>query len=311
MRFDDGIDQAEGLRRLLVCNRTQVVAVAAGKAGVGCTSTTLNLAAALAHSGKDVLVLDENHAPNNLVDHLGLPARYDLLDVAQGRCTLAGAVLTANGFGVLPAARAMDALAELPPAGRQRLENALIEVSSGVDVLLVDAAMLALRRVEGLPGRTVVSSSLASGTTLLVVVDATVSGITESYALIKRLAVENARSQFGIVVNKAANEPAAVIVFNNMAAVARRNLAARLVYLGHIPRDDRLKCATQLGRAVVDAFPASASARACLALSGKLLRLPMPHDETKEGIRTIFHGLIKQTQQPLRRHSREMAHVVN
>lgn len=304
MRFDDRIDQAEGLRRLLVCNRTQVVAVAAGKAGVGCTSTTINLAAALARSGKDVLVLDENHAPDNLADHLGLSAMHDLLDVAQGRCTLVDTVLAANGFGVLPAARAMDALAELPQAGRQRLENALIEVSNGVDVLLVDAAIPILSRVEGAFRRAAVSSSLTSAA-MLVVVDATVSGITESYALIKRLSVENARSHFGIMVNKAIDEPAALTVFNNMAAVARRNLATRLAYLGYIPQDDRLKRATRLGKAVVEAFPASASARAYLALSEKLLRLPVPLDETKEGIRTIFHGLIKQTQQPLQRHSRE------
>jgi len=47
MRSDSGVDQAEGLRRLLVRNQTQVITVVAGKAGVGRTSTTINLAAAL------------------------------------------------------------------------------------------------------------------------------------------------------------------------------------------------------------------------------------------------------------------------
>lgn len=308
MRFDGRIDQAEGLRRLLVSNRTQVVAVAAGKSGVGCTSTIINLAAALARSGKDVLVLDENHAPDNLADRMGLPARYDLLDAVLGKCTLAEAVMTTRGFGVLPAARALDALAGLPRDGWQRLENALLEVSNGVDVLLVDAAMPATRQVEGALCRATVFSSLSSGVTLLVVMDATVSGITESYALIKRLAVENACSQFGIVINKAVDEPAAMSVFNNMAAVARRNLAVRLTYLGHIPQDDRLKRATRLGKAVVEAFPDSASARACLALSERLLRLPVPLDETQDSIRAIFHGLTRQAPQ---RYSREVAHVVN
>ena len=78
------VDQAEGLRRLLVSNQTRVITVVAGKSGVGRTSMTINLAAALARSGKDVLVLDENHAPNNLLDRLGLYARHDLLDVIQG-----------------------------------------------------------------------------------------------------------------------------------------------------------------------------------------------------------------------------------
>lgn len=311
MRSDSGVDQAEGLRRLLVRTHTQVITVVAGKAGVGRTSATINLAAALARSGKDVLVLDENHAPNNLLDGLGLVARYDLLDVAQGKCAPRDALLSAKGFSVLPTARAMHALAALrPSAGRtgakldsaeqQRLENALTEVSDGVDVMLVDAAMLV--------GQAVVSSSLASGAALLVVVDATASGITESYALIKRMALENARLQFEIVVNKAGSEQAALTVFENMSKVARRNLSARLEYLGYIPPDDRLKCATQLGRSVVDAFPAAASARSYLELAQKLLRLPVQQDESAVGISGMVKSLIKHV---TRQHSGEVTHVVN
>lgn len=311
MRSEAGVDQAEGLRRLLVRSQTQVITVVAGKSGIGRTSVTINLAAALARSGKDVLVLDENHAPDNLLDRLGLFASHDLLDVAQGKCHPKQALLKAKGFGVLPAARAMHALARLSQAEQQRLEDALTEASSGVDVMLVDAAMPALRRVEGLAGQGAVSSSLANGAALLVVVDATASGITESYALIKRLALENARMQFEIVVNKVADERAAQTVFDNMAKVARRNLAARLEYLGCIPQDEKLKRATQLGRPVVEAFPAAASARSCLALSEKLLRLPVPQDEAESGVRAIIRSLVRQVAQPLQRHSREMAHVVN
>jgi len=259
-------------------------------------------------------VLDENHAPNNLLDCLGLVAQHDLLDVAQGKCFPREALLSAKGFSVLPTARAMHALAALRPsfgqgvggvakldrAQQQRLENALTEVSDGVDVMLVDAAML--------DGQAVVSSSLASGAALLVVVDATASGITESYALIKRLALENARLRFEIVVNKAVSAQAAMTVFDNMSKVARRNLSARLEYLGFIPSDERLKCATQLGRSVVDAYPEATSAIACLELAHKLLRLPVQQDESAVGISGMMQSLIKHI---TRQHSGEATHVVN
>ena len=297
MRSSLGGDQAEGLRRLLVRNQTQIITVVAGKSGVGRTSATINFAAALARSGKDVLVLDENHAPNNLLDRLGLFARHDLLDVIQGKCRPSEAVLSSKGFSVLPTARAMHALAKLSQSEQQRLENALTEISSGVDVMLVDAAMLV--------GQAAVSSSLASGASLLVVVDATATGITESYALIKRLALENARLRFEIVVNRVGNEQAAITVFENMAKVALRNLAARLEYLGHIPYDDRLKRATQLGRPVVEAFPAADSAKSYLELSQKLLRLAVPEEEAEGGISRMMKSLILQLR------SGEMAHVVN
>jgi flagellar biosynthesis protein FlhG len=275
-----------------------VITVVAGKAGVGRTSATINLAAALAGSGKNVLVLDENCGPNNLSGRMGLSAKHDLLDVAQGKCGLCDAVLAARGFGILPTARAMRALAQLDQEGQQRLEEALTEASGGVDVVLVDAAMSALGMAEGLTGATV-SPSLASGAALLVVVEATPSGITESYALIKRLALGSARQQFGIAVNRAGNEQAALTVFENMAKVTRRNLSARLEYLGYIPSDDSLKCAMQLGRSVVEAFPAAASAQSYLSLSQKLLRLPMQRDEAEGGVSAVIQNLIRQVSRPV------------
>lgn len=290
----DGMDQAEGLRRLLVLNQTQVITVVAGKAGVGRTSATINLAVALARSGKDVLVLDENHGPNNLLDRMGLSARHDLLDVAQGKCGLCDAVLAAKGFGILPTARAMHALAKLDQSVQQRLENALTEASDGADIVLVDTAMSVPGQSEDLAEL----PSLASGGALLVVVEATPSGITESYALIKRLALKDARQQFGIAVNKAGNEQAALTVFENMAKVARRNLSVRLEYLGHIPSDERLKCAMQLGKSVVEAFPAAASAKSYLELSQKLLCLPMQRDEAEGGVSAIIQSLIRQVSRP-------------
>lgn len=279
-------DQAEGLRRLLVGNQIQIITLVAGKSGVGRTSVTINLAAALSGAGRDVLVLDENPAPNNLTDSLGLFARYDLLDVIQGKCALVDAVLSGGGYAILPVARLMRALEKLNPIEQKCLEKALSEVSCGVDVLLVDGAMLT--------GPAAVSSSLASGVRLLVVMDATASGITESYSLIKRLALENARLRFEIVVNKVANEQVARLVFGNMEKVARAKLAARLEYLGCIPLDDRLKRATQLARSVVEAYPAAVSAKSCLELSQSVLQKTMQQDEMEGGISQMMKNLIRQ-----------------
>ena len=285
-RVGSDVDQADGLRRLLVRNQTQVITLVAGKGGVGRTSVTLNLAAAMSIAGKDVLVLDENPAPHNLTDSLGLFARYDLLDVAQGRCTLNDAILRAKGYAVLPTARAMHALDKLNLTEQTCLENALSEASNGVDVMLVDAAMLV--------GQAAVSSSLASGVRLLVVMEATTSGITESYSLIKRLALENARLRFEVVVNKVADETVARLAFGNMEKVAKSNLAARLEYLGCIALDDRLKRSTQLGRSVVDAYPAADSAKSYMALSQSVLRTTMQQDEMEGGIAQMMKNLIQQ-----------------
>ncbi len=281
-----GDDQAEGLRRLLVGSQMQVITLMSGKSGLGRTSVTLNLAAALSSGGRDVLVLDENPAPHNLTDSLGLFARQDMLDVVQGRCELQNALVQAKGYAILPVAKLMRSLEDLSSFEQLRLEKVLSEVSAGVDVMLVDGAMLT--------GASSVSVSLAAGVRLLVVMDATASGITESYSLIKRLALENARLRFEIVVNKVENEQIARLVFGNVEKVARTKLAARLEYLGYIPQDDRLKRSTQLARSVVEAYPASISAKSCVTLSESILKKTMQHDEMEGGIAQIIKNLIVQ-----------------
>jgi len=330
MRNDFGVDQADGLRRLLVTRQTRVITLVAGKSGVGCTSTAINLAAVLARSGKDVLVLDENNSPENVLDRLGLHARHDLLDVIQGSRKLREAVVNAEGFSVLSTARAMHTLAtsiphegngprsaKLNQTGQQRLESSLADLGNGMDVILVDAALPAPSQfsghapVQGMRDDSQVSSYLARGNSFMVVVDATASGITEGYALIKRLTLENTRLQFGIVVNKVAGEKAARTVFENMAKLARRNLAARLEYLGCIPRDDKLKRAAQLGKSVVEAFPAAVSAQSYMGLALKLLLMPMRQDDAQGAVNNAMRDLMQQASQPQRRFSREIAPVVN
>lgn len=302
MRFDRGIDQADGLRRLLVGNQTRLISVLAGKSRVGKTSVTINLAMALARSGKDVLVLDESSLPNNLLDGLGLYARHDLLDVAQGKCRVREALLGSKGFSVLPAARARQVLSKLSSAEQQRLEDALAEVSGGVDVTLVDAALSA--------GQAVAASS-ANGAALLLVIDATTSGITESYALIKRLATENGRLRFEVLVNKVDDEQAALTVFSNMAALARRDLATRLEYAGYIPRDDKLPRAARLGQSVLEAFPNATSAAAFLHLAQNVMHFPVCQGVLPAGVRPAVHSLFGHALPLPTRHSREAAQVVN
>ena len=331
MRSDTRVDQAEGLRRLLARNHTRVVTMLSGKTGVGRTSTTINLAAAMAQLGKEVLVLDENQSPDNIPDQLGLHARYDLLDIALQKCKSRDALLDTHGFSVLPAARAMNFLARMSRAEQQRMENALAELTSNADVLLVEAAMpvlmkspdirhcyqetiaraLLASRDEGTVRQTGVSSGFPYGASLLVVMDATTSGITDSYALIKRLAVESACLQFEIVVNKVADERAAMIVFENMAKVAWHKLSARLEYLGCIPRDERLKRAIRHGRTVGEAYPASISAKSYLEMADGLLHLPLRRDAAGVGVRTAMPDLSGKISQPIRQHSKNVTHAVN
>lgn len=96
-------DQADGLRRLMAGSPGRLVAVVGGAPTVGVTSVTLNLAAALAQQGQDVLLLDERGGARSN------PAQR------EGRLALIDAVLDKEGALSPLAARADNVLVVLQP----------------------------------------------------------------------------------------------------------------------------------------------------------------------------------------------------
>jgi septum site-determining protein MinD len=90
-----------------------VITVTSGKGGVGKTTTTANLSMALALAGKRVVSIDADIGLRNLDLVLGLENRvmHDLIDVAEGRCTLQQALVRdqrVNSLYLLPAAQTRD-----------------------------------------------------------------------------------------------------------------------------------------------------------------------------------------------------------
>ena len=279
-------DQAAGLRRLLARSSSRVVTVVGARDGLGATSIVVNLAAVLGNSGKDVLVLDENLSQDNVANTLALKARFDLLHVVHGDKTLQDVLVQGSrGVHVLPVARAIQGLSKLDEAQRGRLLESLSAAAKDMDVVLVDAARA---------GHSV-CASLSGDEPLLLVLNATASGITESYALLKQMAMHNGRQAFDIVVNKVGSEREALAIFDNMAQVANRHLRVHLEYLGHIPVDEKLKRATQLGRPVTEAFPAAQSSYAMREIAQGLLRAPMVSDEGHDVLGSVMQRLMRQT----------------
>ncbi len=286
MRSSHANDQAAGLRRLLARSTSRVVTVVGARDGLGATSLVVNLAAVLGSSGKDVLILDENLTQDNVANTLALKPRHDLLNVVRGDNSWQDVVLQGpEGVRILPVARAIQSLPKLDEAQRECVLETLTAAAKDMDVVLVDAAR---------DGHSV-CASLSGDEPLLMVLNATPSGITESYALLKQMAMHNGRQAFDIVVNKVATEREALAVFDNMAQVARRHLQVRLEYLGHIPVDEKLKRATQLCRPVIEAFPASQASYAMREIAQGLLRAPSPADAGHDALGSVMQRLMRQS----------------
>jgi len=118
----------------------KVVTVTSGKGGVGKTTATANLAAALAADGDKVVCVDTDIGLRNLDVVLGLENRivYDLVDVIEGRCRLRQAMIRDKRLPelhLIPAAQTRDKSA-VSPSDMVRLCD---ELRSECDWILIDS----------------------------------------------------------------------------------------------------------------------------------------------------------------------------
>lgn len=118
----------------------KVVTITSGKGGVGKTTATANIGAALAGAGGSVVCLDADIGLRNLDVVLGLENRivYDIVDVVEGRCRLRQALIRDKRLPqlfLIPAAQTRDKSA-VSPSDMVRLCN---ELRKEMDWILIDS----------------------------------------------------------------------------------------------------------------------------------------------------------------------------
>ena len=253
-------DQAEGLRRLLARSGARVIAVAGGPSGVGCTTVVVNLAAALAQQGKDVLVVDECLGGKSVSAMLGgLRGASNFSAVMRGEMTLdEAAARHALGFSVLAASR------NNREGHTADQFNVLLDGSA--DIVLIDAQ---------LDEQGHLSPFARQAHDVMIVTRVSAQAITDTYACMKRLHYAHAIAQFRVLANHVQSVNDAHATFVNLAGVAGRYLTVALENAGCIAADTRMARAQELSRCVVDAFPSTPAARDFRHLAAELQYWPM------------------------------------
>jgi flagellar biosynthesis protein FlhG len=246
----------------------QVIAVTGGKGGVGKTSVSVNLATALATSGKRVVLLDGDLGLANADVFLGLSPRYTLAHVISGERTLDEILVTApQGFLVVPAASGAAELVNMSAGEHLGLVQAFSTLAARVDVMIVDTA-------AGI-AHSVLQFSQACQHVVVVICDEPAS-LTDAYALVKVLSRNHGVNRFRVLANQMRVPGAGAELFHRFERVTARFLDVVLEFAGEIPKDEYLRRSVREQRPVCEAYPSSPAALAFKKLAQRADTWPVP-----------------------------------
>jgi chromosome partitioning protein len=250
----------------------RVIAVANQKGGVGKTTTAVNLAASLAATRRNALLIDldpqGNATTGSGIDKSTL--ERGTLEVLLGECTAAEAIqqLATPGMSLLPANQDLTAaevrLLELGPGREQRLRQALAPVRERYDVIFIDCP----------PSLNILTvNALVAADSVLIPMQC------EYYALEGLSALVSTIEQIRATANPQLEiEGILRTMFdprNNLATEVSAQLMTHFgdkVFRTVVPRNVRLAEAPSFGMPAMQHDKDSRGALAYLALAGEMLR---------------------------------------
>ena len=264
-----------------------VVVVTSGKGGVGKTTSTAALGAALARAGQTAVVVDFDVGLRNLDLVMGAERRvvFDLINVIQGGAKLSQALIRdkrIEKLWLLPASqtRDKDALTE------EGVANLISELRSRFDWIVCDSpagiergATLAMRYAD----------------IAVIVTNPEVSSVRDSDRIIGLLDSKTEKAERGECIAKhllITRFDASRAARGEMLSIADIMEILSLPLLGIIPENEEVLRASNLGTPVVLHNPASAPARAYMdaarRLTGKQTDVAIPSE--KRGLLNKLFG---------------------
>ncbi len=262
-------------------NGAQVITVTSGKGGVGKTTATANLAAALAQLGYSVVAIDADVGLRNLDLVMGLENRivYDLVDVIEGRCKLRQAMIRdkrLDGLYLLPAAQTRDKTAVSPS------DMVLIcdELRRQHDFVLIDSPAGIERGFR---------NAVAPADQVIIVTNPEVSSVRDSDRIIGLLEADE-KGTPGLIVNRI--KPA-MVAQGDMLDIGDVLDVLMIKLLGIVPEDEDVLIATNRGQPIAlddNSMAGQAFRNIARRLGGE--EVPFMSLEQKRGLRAFFSRIV-------------------
>lgn len=212
----------------------RAIVITSGKGGVGKTTTTANLGAALAALGHSVVLVDADIGLRNLDVVMGLENRivYHSVDVVRGKCTVQKALIKdrrMENLWLLPASQTDDKDAMSP----EDMRALVIELKSTHDFVLIDCPAGIEQGFK---------NAIAGADEAVVVATPEVSSIRDADRVVGLLAAAEVPAR--LVVNRIS---AALVKRGDMLSQVDVIEILALELLGAIPLDDQVIATTNKG----------------------------------------------------------------
>lgn len=242
----------------------QIIVVTSGKGGVGKTTSTASLGAALALKGQRTLVVDADIGLRNLDVIMGLENRivFNLVDVAKNVCKPSQAIIKSkksNNLFLLPASQTDDK----DVVNEQEVKDVLEQFRREFHFILVDSPAGIEQGFK---------NACAAADTALIVTTPEVSAIRDADRVVGLLAARNIEPR--LIINRI---DANMVRRGDMLSVADVQDILGIELIGVIERDEEVIVAANTGEPV-SYNPESKAGLAFQRIAGRLCgeKIPFP-----------------------------------
>lgn len=264
---------------------SRIIVVTSGKGGVGKTTVSSNVGAALAKLNYKVALVDADFGLRNLDLLLGLEERvvYTAIDVLAGECRLAQALVkhkTLNGLVLLPAAQNRNKESVSP----DQMKKIIDALAKGYDYIIVDSPAgieLGFR------------NAIAAAKEALIVTTPEIAAVRDADRVIGLLEAEGV-SNINLIVNRVKPK---MVQDNKMMGVEDVLELLGIPLIGVVPDDEKVIIATNKGEPLVigeeDSVPAMTFLNIAKRLAGEkvpFIDLMNLNENLLSRLRRIFGG---------------------
>ena len=242
----------------------KVIVITSGKGGVGKTTTTINLGAAMNYFGKDVLIIDGNLTTPNVGIHLNSPeVPVTLNHVLLGKADAFEAVYEhESGIKIMPSSLSIKELIKVKPEKIKDFKEDFKKIS---EYIIVDSS-------AGLGNEAL--SLIAMADELIIVTNPEMPALTDALKTIK-IAEQMRKSVLGVIVTRVKKND----IEMNPETVKEM---LEVPILGMVPEDLCVSKSLCMKDAVVHTHPKSNAARAYKEIAARLLDVKYDSDKDKE-----------------------------